>query len=122
MREIVFRLVLVRFPINGLKQLNLIFMSDGAKTRKQEILQFHRELADLCLKFDIAGLAGVWFGCDEEMGRLEFADVGDLRMKFLIPVIARKWENFLSDHDIKQGPPTSVIHETRGIAGDAENN
>lgn len=89
---------------------------------EKQVRQFHRELADLCLKFDVTGLAGVWFGSDESMGRLEFASLGDMRMKYVIPVISRKWEAFLNDHDIKHPPATGVIHEVRGAAGDAENN
>jgi len=82
----------------------------------EEIKQFYREIADVCLKHDISGIAGVWFGGSKsnEFGQLLYWDVTDTHMKAIIKDLSEKFE-YWAKHTV--GHIKRPLGEIREIHG-----
>jgi len=90
----------------------------------EEIKQFYRDIADVCLKHDIHGIAGVWFGGSksDEFGQLLYWNITDSVMKMIIKDLSEKYE-YWARHTLRHVKrPLGNIHEMRSNKGDSENN
>ena len=79
----------------------------------KEIEQFYRDIADVCLKYKISGIAGVWFSGEghDEFGQLAFYDV-TTEMKTVVQMITEKYELWAGEAATHTNV-TTKIHEMR---------
>ena len=58
-----------------------------------EIKNFYREIADVCLKYKMNGLVGTWFSGEghDEMGQIQFWEPTSTQMKLIIMGISEKY-------------------------------
>lgn len=90
----------------------------------EEIKQFYREIGDVCIKHNIAGIAGVWFGGEgsDEMGQLEFYDIANTRMGLLMNMIGDRYKEWARD-TVKHVPkPIGSFREIRRPDNDTADN
>lgn len=78
-----------------------------------QIKAFYREIGDVCRKYKMSALAGVWFSGEgnDEFGQLQFWDVSDTRMRLIVEDLSEKYE-YWAKHTlgyIKR--PLGSIHE-----------
>jgi hypothetical protein len=90
----------------------------------EEIKQFYREIGDVCIKYNISGITGVWFSGEgnDEFGGLQYHDVNDSRMGLIIQAISgmyAEWARVALNHVPK---PIGSIHEIRRPDNDTADN
>jgi hypothetical protein len=63
---------------------------------------FYREIADVCAKYKIQGLSGIYFeGDSDNYGFVKCTDLTDFRMKFVVEHISKLLEQW--SHEIHKG-------------------
>ena len=90
----------------------------------EEIKQFYRDISDVCKKYKMNGVTGIWFSGNghDEFGSIEYWDMTDSRMRAVITFISEKYQRWAKDAFGHIPKPIGQIREVRSDEGGAKQN
>lgn len=94
--------------------------NNGVKMSPDEIRAFYQAIGEVCNRFNIQGVSGVWFGEGEEWGKMIFWAATETRMKVVVQALADKFEEF--QREIGAGNCEQIGYINEATARNGEQN